>query len=172
MHDDIIAYGYYHELIVLCTLTPPPGYRAPANDTLRADVNWLVCSESCIPGNASVTLPFSQVASAAAGASELVARFTSMEPGTIADLGITTGTAIATRVGGELLIHIPLTGVIDDFYPEVIGDCVIDHKRIVVDARGITIPVTPYDSSTAVTTVSGLAIARGKGYRVQASVRQ
>jgi len=172
VHDDIIAYGYYRELIVLCTLTPPPGYRATAKDTLRADVSWLVCSESCIPGKASVTLPFSQAASVAPGASELVARFTRMEPGTLSDLGLSTGTAIATRVGGELLVHIPLTGVIDDFYPDVIGDCVIDHKRIVVDTRGITIPVTPYDSSTVVTTVSGLAILRGKGYRLQESVRQ
>ncbi len=172
VHEDIIAYGYYRELIVLCTLTPPPGYRTAANDTLRADVNWLVCSESCIPGKASVRLPLSETASSAPGANDLVARFALMEPAALADPGVSPGTAVVTRMGGELLIHIPLTGAIDDFYPDPIADCVIDHKRIVVDTSGVTIPVTPYDPSKAVTTVSGLAILRGKGYRIQASVRQ
>lgn len=172
VHEDIIAYGYYRELIVLCTLTPPPGYRTAEKDTLRADVSWLVCSESCIPGKASVILPLDEAASGAPGASDLVARFTRMEPAALADSGINPGTAVATRMGSELLIHIPLTGAIDDFYPDSIADCVIDHKRIVVDTGGVAIPVTPYDSSTVVTTVSGLVILSGKGYRIRASVRQ
>ncbi|HSQ76363.1 MAG TPA: protein-disulfide reductase DsbD domain-containing protein, partial [Bacteroidota bacterium] len=124
VHEDIIAYGYYRELIVLCTLTPPPGYRTAEKDTLRADVSWLVCSESCMPGKASAMLPLSEAGYRAPGASELVARFTRLEPAALTDLGISPGTAVATRMGGELLIHIPLTGAIDDFYPDPIADCV------------------------------------------------
>ena len=172
VHEEIVAYGYHHELIVLCTLTPPVGYRAGRGDSVRADLDWLVCSESCIPGKASISFHLEENPSVATHARELVDRFSRQEPGEIAELGFNAGPAVATRKGGELLVHIPLTGAVDDFYPEIIDHAVIDHKRIAVDKNGITIPVTPYDSTTVVTAVRGLAIVRGKGYRLQTPLRQ
>ena len=48
VHDDLVAYGYYGELLVQCTVIPPPEYVARAGDVIRADLEWLVCKESCV----------------------------------------------------------------------------------------------------------------------------
>ncbi len=170
VHADIVAYGYHRELIVLCTLTPPAGYRVRQEDTIRVDLDWLVCSESCIPGKASLALAPDRVPSTRRSAGELAERFSSQAPGNLSDLKITAGVAHATRSESALMIHVPLTDLVDDFYPDPIENTVIDHKRIVVGKNGITIQMTPYDDSIVVRSISGLAIVRGKGYRLHTKV--
>jgi len=48
-----VSYGYDHEAVFLATITPPSGAGLPP--TIGADVNWLVCSSTCIPGKASLS---------------------------------------------------------------------------------------------------------------------
>ena len=52
----IVSYGYEDSVLLVSTVTLPESLNS---DTLfvKADVEWLVCKESCIPGNTSVTLP-------------------------------------------------------------------------------------------------------------------
>lgn len=170
VHEDIVAYGYFNELVLLCTLTPPPHYRPGREDSLRVNLDWLVCSESCIPGKTSVTLALDQTQPTGKYAAELVDRFTRQAPGDLSAAGITAGPARATTSDNHVTIHIPLNGAIDDFYPEPIGDVVIEHKRITVGADGITLPITLYDASTVVKSISGIAVVRGKGYRLETPV--
>jgi len=170
VHEGIVAFGYYNDLIILCTLTPPVGYRGGRHDTIRVDLDWLVCSQSCIPGKASLALALDDTPASRGAAKELADRFSRQAPGTLADLGIIAGTAHATRTDSGLIIHVPLTKTVDDFYPEMIHDSVIDHKRITIGEHGITIPATPYEASTIVKSISGLAIVKGKGYRLQTRV--
>ena len=56
-YGGIISYGYHGEAWLLVTITPPEDL--PDTVTLSADVEWLMCKESCIPGEAklSLTLP-------------------------------------------------------------------------------------------------------------------
>jgi len=46
------SYGYEHEAVLLTTISPPSGAGIP--DLFGAEVNWLVCANTCIPGKASL----------------------------------------------------------------------------------------------------------------------
>ncbi|MCC6953305.1 MAG: thioredoxin family protein, partial [Deltaproteobacteria bacterium] len=58
---DILTFGYETETLIISDIYAPlviPEHDAPI--TIRADVNWLVCKDSCVPGGRQVelTLPF------------------------------------------------------------------------------------------------------------------
>jgi thiol:disulfide interchange protein DsbD len=53
----LMNYGYSGEVMLLSELTPPAGAR-PGPVTLKADADWLVCREICIPEKATLTLAF------------------------------------------------------------------------------------------------------------------
>ncbi|HYD85426.1 MAG TPA: protein-disulfide reductase DsbD domain-containing protein, partial [Opitutus sp.] len=52
----IVGNGYEGEMFLLVTITPPASLSAGANVELKADAEWLMCSDVCIPGNADLTL--------------------------------------------------------------------------------------------------------------------
>jgi thiol:disulfide interchange protein/DsbC/DsbD-like thiol-disulfide interchange protein len=52
----IIGQGYEGDLLLPVTLTPPANLAPGTNVTLRANVEWLMCDEVCMPGNAEVTI--------------------------------------------------------------------------------------------------------------------
>jgi DsbC/DsbD-like thiol-disulfide interchange protein len=57
--ESAVDYGYDRELVLLATITPPkpPTRNFTSKDfTLKADLTWLVCRESCIPGDATLEL--------------------------------------------------------------------------------------------------------------------
>lgn len=51
--------GMRGQVLLLASVTPPPGYRPGRRATIRADVAWAACSDVCVPGRAtlSLTLP-------------------------------------------------------------------------------------------------------------------
>ena len=53
-YGGVTSYGYQGEAWLLVTITPPEDF--PETVTLSADVEWLVCKESCIPGHAKLSL--------------------------------------------------------------------------------------------------------------------
>jgi len=59
----IVGNGYEGETYLVVTLTPPTTPPATNTVTLEATVDWLMCNDVCVPGNASValTLPVSTV---------------------------------------------------------------------------------------------------------------
>ncbi len=52
---DIVTFGYEHEVLLMAEITPPADL-ANAPVTLKAKASWLVCKESCVPGDAEVQL--------------------------------------------------------------------------------------------------------------------
>ncbi|HZZ41548.1 MAG TPA: protein-disulfide reductase DsbD domain-containing protein, partial [Tepidisphaeraceae bacterium] len=58
---DLIAYGYENEVLLLTTITPPANLPATDPITLQANLKFLVCDQTCLPGHASLslTLPIS-----------------------------------------------------------------------------------------------------------------
>lgn len=50
---DIEGFGYDKQVMLLATVTPPPGYSGPAD--IKAHVRWLECKEVCVPGRADVS---------------------------------------------------------------------------------------------------------------------
>ena len=56
---EVLTYGYTGETLLLATLRLPASLTAGKSITIRADVSWLECERTCVPGNAviSLTLP-------------------------------------------------------------------------------------------------------------------
>jgi thiol:disulfide interchange protein DsbD len=62
IHDaggQIVGNGYEGETFLLTEITPPASLQPGTPVRLEANSDWLMCSESCVPGNASVSLPLS-----------------------------------------------------------------------------------------------------------------
>ncbi len=53
---NVVGNGYEGELFLPVTLTAPPDAKPGERIELKADVDWLMCEDVCIPGNASLTL--------------------------------------------------------------------------------------------------------------------
>jgi thiol:disulfide interchange protein DsbD len=49
-------YGYRDHLLLMAPLRVPASLKTGSAVTLKAEVNWLVCNEQCIPGKAVLTL--------------------------------------------------------------------------------------------------------------------
>lgn len=53
----LMNYGYHGDVYLLVQLTPPQGgLENQENLTFKADADWLVCEENCIPENATLNL--------------------------------------------------------------------------------------------------------------------
>ncbi|MEQ1504676.1 MAG: protein-disulfide reductase DsbD domain-containing protein [Myxococcota bacterium] len=63
--DDLVSFGYDREVLLPAVLTVPDT-AALGVQTLAADVSWLVCNTSCIPGSAHLELPLEIAAGSAA----------------------------------------------------------------------------------------------------------
>lgn len=53
---DVLTYAYSTETMLLATVQLPPSLPAQNEVTLQADVSWLECKSTCVPGSASLTL--------------------------------------------------------------------------------------------------------------------
>lgn len=55
----LVSYGYLGETILLAEITPPTNWNSATPLSLKANVDWLVCQEACLPGHAELSLPLS-----------------------------------------------------------------------------------------------------------------
>jgi DsbC/DsbD-like thiol-disulfide interchange protein len=53
---DILDFGYENSVLIFTQITPPADLPADFSGDFHADVNWLVCSDACIPGKDSLDL--------------------------------------------------------------------------------------------------------------------
>ena len=54
--DGMVSYGYDHEVLHTAWIELPSTLK-PGKVTIEADVDWLVCKTSCIPGAVHLSLP-------------------------------------------------------------------------------------------------------------------
>lgn len=59
--DGLISYGYEDQVLLISELSVPASAK-PGTYDIAAEVSWLVCKTSCIPGSASLKLPVTIVA--------------------------------------------------------------------------------------------------------------
>lgn len=55
-NDSLVAFGYTEKTLLLTEITPPSSLKEGETITLVADVNWLACNDSCVPGSAHLVL--------------------------------------------------------------------------------------------------------------------
>jgi DsbC/DsbD-like thiol-disulfide interchange protein len=175
VHGNIVAYGYYDELLVQCTIIPPPGYAARADEVIRADVEWLVCKESCVPGHDTLSLDLKQLSAATARSTgNLFGRFRTRMPLPLSARNTVAGAPILRAEDGHIVVTIPLEGSgasgVTDFFPEPQEAFVIDHKSIAVAKSAITVRLTPYDSAARLEHLDGLVMYGRRGYYLSVQI--
>jgi thiol:disulfide interchange protein DsbD len=55
----LVSYGYEQETLLLTTFTIPEYEKIPSSFPIEADIEWLVCKETCLPGKAHLNLTLS-----------------------------------------------------------------------------------------------------------------
>jgi len=99
----VLTYGYGGDLLLLVDLAVPADAAPGANVTLRAEVDWLMCKEACIPGAAKLelTLPVATDTAAEAQWAPRIAAARAAVPAPTDKLA-----AQAYRAGRELTIRV------------------------------------------------------------------
>ena len=177
VHGDVVAYGYHNTLLLTATITPPPGYRSRAQDSITARINWLVCSERCVPGKATLSMILTPPSEGDRKyASALRDQFLPRMPLNIGQIGVSVSDGVVLDADHGSVIRITLEGAggkgISDFFPEPLEDAVIDFRKITVSSEKITIPFSGYSTSVHIPQIAGLLMAGGKGYALRCTVRQ
>ena len=133
---DIVTFGYDGEVLLMTEITPPanvPG--GPV--TIQAKASWLVCKESCVPGEADlkITLPVSTGGAELANA-ELFAKHRAQLPRTF---GPAAGFSVSRTIAPKEIVF-EFSGLQPgeakslDFYPlppdasVVIGDPIVERS--------------------------------------------
>lgn len=164
--DGLLAYGYFNELILVATITPPPGYRPERQDSIHAGIEWLVCKESCVPGATTVSVPCTATGNGLGDAAGMLARFTltSPVPWSATSGGIPFATA--SRSGGAVTLHFDPGAHADDFFPDLLEDAVVDHASITVGPGGVSLRAHPSGPSATIARLRGVLISGRTSYAV------
>lgn len=56
INDSLVAFGYTKTVVLLTEITPPKDLSSYQKIDIGADVSWLACNDSCIPGKATLSL--------------------------------------------------------------------------------------------------------------------
>lgn len=172
--ETAVDYGYDNELILLATLTPP---KTPTrNFTLKAELNWLVCRESCIPGDATVELNTARLST-----NDLTEAISHIErarknmPEPLSNINVKLESAVATAQSGKTLLTLRFTGndvkKITDFFPEEISGFIVNYSEIKVADGIVQFALTPTRKDAKLTDVKGLVMLGEKGYEFSSAVK-
>jgi thiol:disulfide interchange protein DsbD len=171
----IMNYGYEGQVVLPVPVQVPADARVGDQARLEARIDYLVCAEVCVPGQASVALTLPVVAGSPAPDpvwGPAIARALANAP----DRGGLT--AAFQRVGGRLRLAVTgdaLAGAPDRdayFYPY--DETLIDHARpqaLERGPRGLTLSLVPAAASGAAAPVRarGVLVADGKAHEVDAA---
>jgi thiol:disulfide interchange protein DsbD len=128
-------YGYSDEVLLLVELTPPVEAK-PGPVAIKADADWLVCKEICIPEKATLEMPFAVAAGDAPAASGNASLFTKARARL--PVAVTGWTAESLIAGNKLTLRVlpPAGGVAPSkvaFFP--FRENFVDHPAPQVLAR-------------------------------------
>ncbi len=177
--ESAVDYGYDRELVLLATITPPktPTSKFTLKDfTLKADLTWLVCRESCIPGDATLELNTASLTpKALAEANTLIEQTRKKLPEALANAKISLESATVAQKDGKALLTLRFAGdnakLITDFFPEELSGFTINHASIKATNGTVTLTLTPSSKDSKLTEVRGLVMMGEKGYELSASVK-
>ena len=159
---DIINYGYSGETMLLVEITPPANL-PPGDVTLKAKADWLVCRESCVPGNKELELTLPGGGTSQAANSEIFSKYRGLLPQAYNEQA--AGFRVDRQAdGAKLVLRVEATGKFD-FFPLPVDPAEVSHPQVVADGGKQTITV-PVDSGAAdVGKVGGLLVREDGGKR-------
>lgn len=169
--DGLLSYGYFHELILVATITPPVGYQQRLQDSIHAEIEWLVCKEMCLSGGSTLSRPCAGTGNDNDDALRLLERFARTSPVPWKQPMQDTPSVSASRADGGLALRFDPGIHVDDFYPELVEDAVVDHASIHVDAGGVSLRVLPSGPQAAINRLRGILVIGPKAYSIDLPVR-
>ena len=85
---DMVGYGYEDEVLLTATVTPPTELKTGASISVAADVNWMVCQDVCLLGDAKLSIELPVASSAAPANRALFEKWQSQFPRQAADVNL------------------------------------------------------------------------------------
>lgn len=158
-YGPVVGYGYRGEVLLPVTIDVPPDLSPGTTVTLSAHASWLVCSETCVPEDAelSIALPVGSMSEAdqqwAGAFASAFARMPGPNPfrTTVEAIGDQFSLRVATGDATHLreVAFFPLDqGVIDDEAPQ----------RVVADAEGLTVTLERDSAKPATAALNGVLV--------------
>lgn len=169
VHDDVTAFGYKKEVILLATINPTP---EPAKGPVKARLDWLVCRESCLRGGTSVSLEVSrQPPESRAKASSFLKESRSRLPGTQKESGVLFQEARLVSDGEQWTFAVRFeNGVADeveDFYPELTDGIFVDFQSISVRDKELRFTFARQAETIQPRAFRGLLVTKEFAYEVE-----
>lgn len=168
--DGLLAYGYFHELILVTTITPPAGYQRDPRDSIHAEIDWLVCKESCLPGRSTLSLPCVGSGIDHAGTLQLLDRFAQASPVPWSGAAKDTSFVTACPTDTGVVLRFDPGMHVDDFYPDLVENAVVDHASIRVNARQVSLRVHPSGPHAVINRLRGILVAGAKAFSIDLPV--
>ncbi len=171
VHDDITAFGYKDEVVLLATITP-----GSSKGPIKANLDWLVCQESCLRGGTSVSLDVSnQSSEGRSKANVLLTCFGARLPGTQKESGVLFQETSVSRNGQQWTVNVKLRGAgaaaVKDFYPDIIEGILPDFKSIVVDRDKLIMTFTLQDESVRALSLRGILVTKDSAYEFEIPIQ-
>jgi len=171
VHDDITAFGYKNDVVLLATITP-----GSSKGPVKASVDWLVCRESCLRGETSVSLDVSnQPSDHRSNAAAVLARFRSRLPGTQKESGVLFQETRLSNNDRQWTINVQFNGAkageVRDFYPDIIEGIFPDFKSIVVDQGRLAMTFTLQDEGLRALSLRGLLVTTNSAYEIEIPIQ-
>ena len=170
---DVLTYGYAGETMLLATVTPPRDLTPGSSVALKAEVEWLECESTCIPGSGNAGLTLRVSASAPKRANEPL--FEKYRPLVPPPWDESAGFSYVVSEGdGELRLRLTPDGDHrfapggsegPDFYPEPSEMFLVGRARVNAQPTDVrmVLPVKPAEKSVGESSVTGVIVYRMEG---------
>jgi DsbC/DsbD-like thiol-disulfide interchange protein len=118
MPGKIIIFGYENTVVLLSRITPPANLPADFHGDFKAAVDWLVCSEVCIPGKAEVAVKLNASEAASPVYADLFDRWIAQIPVEPAKSPDVAGVEVGAKSGVITVTWKHAAPTEADFFPE------------------------------------------------------
>ncbi len=168
VHGDIVSYGYYKEVVLLVPVQITSKEKLKKQNVIKAKINWLVCSESCVPGNATVEY---KIKKASPNDIALIERYKNRIPKKFELSGLEIKDFKVEKKGNLNLVSVKLAGKnldqLVDFYPDIVDGFLIDFKSVKVKNGNIELVATPVNPADKMNFLSGVIVINNEGYELK-----
>lgn len=171
-HGDIISFGYYNEVVLLIPVQIVSKEKSERSSVIDAKINWLVCSESCVPGSATIKYALRKARNAERA---LIKKYKDLVPRNFESSGLVVKNFKVERKGNLNLIRIEFTGnranQVVDFYPNLIKEFLIDLKSVKVKNGIVELTVIPSSAGAELNFLNGVIVINGEGYELNLKLK-
>lgn len=148
----IVAYGYKKEVVLLSRMTPGTGFQLDKKTTIVAEIDWLVCKESCLRGQSQVAISLAELKAKEDEIHRgraLIEDFRLRLPLEAKKLSLSLSDIRIHHSGHRFEVEASFSGEgtfeLIDFYPYPLEEGTFEHAGIRASGKSLTIPIVLFD---------------------------